>query len=92
MSKFVATPGEFDAPDAPMPPQTISDLLAVLGLSDAPADARGAGIRRWLRSNTPTPLLRADLVDHGFLPPEPRRTMRTSPQEAAAAARQRKAG
>lgn len=78
MSKFVAEPGEFAPPDAPMPPQTMTDLLALLGVAGAPARTRDAAVRRWLRSNTPGPLLRADLVDDGFVPAERERRQKAA--------------
>jgi hypothetical protein len=41
-------------------------LLPMLGLSDATADEKTAGIRTWLADNEVNPLMEYSLRGHGF--------------------------
>jgi hypothetical protein len=47
-------------------PSTVSMLLPMLGLSDATADEKTAGIRTWLADNEVSPLMEYSLRRDGF--------------------------
>ena len=53
----------FTAPPLSSMPTVLAQLI-VLGLYDAPHEQQVAGMRAWLKENTPTASLRADLADN----------------------------
>jgi hypothetical protein len=72
---------EFISPDSDRTPYTPSQLLAKLGVRDAPKQRRRHAVASWLEDNEPTPLLRRFLADDGLI--ESAAAGKTPPRSAA---------
>jgi hypothetical protein len=88
MSRFVADPDDFADETGP---ETVRELVELLGVAGQPQPAQRGAVAEWLRTNDATPLLAADLTESGLADVEPA-PRRRRPGRRGAAARSRAAG